>query len=134
MWRPRSLAPWSPPASSPPPAPCPPPPAPATCPRQPGIKPATWRPSSPSHCSAYSRAEGSIRAFTAGRAVVASAFDCARAQAGDELFGQQEIGRDQRETRQDDTGEDLTQLASGPFFKSAEEVRNRLAIGTPDEV
>lgn len=25
-------------------------------------------------------------------------------------------------------------LASGPFFKSAEEVRNRLAIGTPDEV
>jgi alkanesulfonate monooxygenase SsuD/methylene tetrahydromethanopterin reductase-like flavin-dependent oxidoreductase (luciferase family) len=25
-------------------------------------------------------------------------------------------------------------LAGGPFFKSAEEVRNRLAIGTPDEV
>jgi alkanesulfonate monooxygenase SsuD/methylene tetrahydromethanopterin reductase-like flavin-dependent oxidoreductase (luciferase family) len=25
-------------------------------------------------------------------------------------------------------------LASGPFFKSAEEVRNRLAIGTPDQV
>jgi len=32
------------------------------------------------------------------------------------------------------TEQAIDMLASGPFFKSAEEVRNRLAIGTPDQV